>query len=193
MLGVYGIDRQQLESCIKEYLGSPKSFAIEAEAKTIWEGRGLGSLGKVGAWAFGGRTIDKPTRDFSVQIGSWLELGESLGVDGAQDRIEPTEAMLLGLAASLSQAITLTCARTAVDVTGLEVTARLTVDPGPLIGATEPVEWGRMQEAITADVTVHGDFSTEDREVIEEAATRSPVAHMFQRAGLLKTTFHYGR
>jgi hypothetical protein len=36
----------------------------------MWEGHGLGNLAKVGRWTLGGNAIEKPTRDFSVQVGS---------------------------------------------------------------------------------------------------------------------------
>jgi hypothetical protein len=48
---------------------APTGFTLGIEAKTIWEGRGLGNLGRIGRWSLGGQTMEKPTRDFSVQLG----------------------------------------------------------------------------------------------------------------------------
>jgi hypothetical protein len=89
---VPGINPRQLEAFNKQYKASPGKFTLGLQAKTTWEGRGLGNLGKVGRWSLGGQTIEKPTRDFSVQMGSWKEVGDAIGVEGADDRIEPVEA-----------------------------------------------------------------------------------------------------
>jgi hypothetical protein len=41
-------------------------------------------------WTLGGNPIEKPTRDFSVQVGSWQEVGDAIGVEAADDRLEPS-------------------------------------------------------------------------------------------------------
>jgi len=65
---VKGINAKQLEAFNKQYAASPAKFTLGLQAKTTWEGRGLGNLGKVGKWTLGGQPIEKPTRDFSVQL-----------------------------------------------------------------------------------------------------------------------------
>jgi hypothetical protein len=97
-MAVEGIDARQIEAFNKGYLDAPSNFTLGIEGRSIWEGRGLGNLAKVGPWSLGGQAMDKPTRDFSVQIGSWREVGDALGVVGADDRIEPIEAAMVGLA-----------------------------------------------------------------------------------------------
>lgn len=188
---VEGVETRQLEGFNKEYRASPKSFTLGIEAQTLWEGRGLGNLGKVGRWSLGGQAIEKPTRDFSVQLGSWKEVGDAIGVVGADDRIEPVEAALMSLASCVTEAVVLNCARRGVDLEGLEVKARVDVDPGPITGATEPSDWDDTLKAVEVDVVARGDLSREDREVVEEGAKRSPVNYMFSRTGLLKTRFQY--
>ena len=136
---VAGIDPRQIETFNKEYSKSPKSFTLGLEARSIWEGRGLGNLGKVGPWKLGTNPMKRPSRDFSVQLGSWREVGDALGVEGAADRIEPVETALMALCSCVTEAITLNCARTGVNLEGLEVRANLDVDPGPITGAKEPV------------------------------------------------------
>src|SRR5438067_9785636 len=116
---VEGIDTRQIEAFNKEYTGNPSNFTLGLRARTIWEGRGLQNLGRVGKWSLGGQSIDKPTRDFSVQFGSWKEVGDALGVLGADDRLEPVEGALMSLASCVTEAITLNCARRRVDLTGL--------------------------------------------------------------------------
>jgi uncharacterized OsmC-like protein len=188
---IAGINRRQLETFNKEYKASPESFMLGLESSAIWEGRGLGNLGKVGHWSLGGQPMDKPTRDFSVQLGSWQEVGDAIGVEGADDRIEPVETALLGLASCITEAIVLNCARTQVDLDGLEVRTHVDVDPGPIVGVSDPSGWEDTLQRITVDVTARGDFSSEDKEMIEEGATRSPVNFMFAKTGLMETKFHY--
>lgn len=188
---VEGVETRQLEGFNKEYAASPASFTLGIEAQATWEGRGLGNLGKVGRWSLGGQAIEKPTRDFSVQLGSWKEVGDAIGVVGADDRIEPVEAALMSLSSCVTEAVVLNCARRGVDLEGLEVKARVDVDPGPITGAKEPSDWDETLKAVEVDVVARGDLSRKDREVIEEGAKRSPVNYMFTRTGLLKTRYHY--
>lgn len=188
---VPGIDARQIEAFGKEYEKSPKSFTLGLEARTIWEGRGLGNLAKVGPWKLGTSAMKKPSRDFSVQIGSWQEVGDALGVEGADDRIEPIEASLVALSSCVAEAITLNCARTGVDLQGLEVKANLDVDPGPIVGSKEPEDWDTSMKSVRLDVTASGKFSQRDKTMVEEGATRSPVHHIFGRALDVKTNFKY--
>jgi len=188
---IEGIDTRQLEKFNEQYASSPKNFELGIESKTIWEQKGLGNLGKVGRWTLGGQAIEKPTRDFSVQIGSWKEVGDAIGVEGADDRIEPIEAALLGLSSCVTEAIVLNCARTGVELKGLEVKAHTDVDPGPITGAKEPSDWDNTLKSVKVDVTARGDFSEKGRRAIEDGAKRSPVNYFFSRTGLLQTAFHY--
>ncbi len=189
---VSGIDARQIEAFNKEYDRSPKSFTLGLEARSIWDGRGLGNLGKVGPWKLGTSAMKKPSRDFSVQLGSWQEVGDAIGVEGADDRIEPVEAALMALSSCVAEAITLNCARTGVDLQGLEVKANLDVDPGPIVGAKEPEEWKKSLKSVKLDVTARGKFSQRDKTMVEEGAERSPVHHIFGRALDVKTNFKYG-
>ena len=190
---VEGIDSQQLENFNKEYSSSPASYTLGVEGRTIWEGRALGNLGKVGPWSLGGQPIQKPTRDFSIQLGSWKEVGDAIGVQGSDDRVEPIETALVGLSSCVTEAIALNCARTGVDLQGLEVKAHVDVDPGPITGVKDPSDWDKTMKSVQVDVTARGELSTKDRKVIEEGAKRSPVHYMFGRTGLLKTRFRYER
>ncbi len=188
---VAGIDARQIEAFNKEYKSSPKSFTLGLETKSIWEGRGLGNLGKVGPWKLGDKPITKPTRDFAIQLGSWQEVGDALGVEGADDRIEPVETALVALCSCMTEAITLNCARTRVNLRGVEVKANVDVDPGPLTGAKDPSDWDKTLKSVRVEVTARGNFSKQDKEMIEEGARRSPVRHLFGRAVELQTTFRY--
>jgi len=189
---IKGINPKQLAAFNEQYkAAAPGTFTLGLQAKTTWEGQGLGNLGKVGRWTLGGQPIEKPTRDFSVQLGSWKEVGDAIGVEGADDRIEPVEAALLGLCSCVTEAITLNCARTGVPLEGLEVNARVEVDPGPITGAKDPSDWNTTLRVINVDVTARGQLSEQQRKMVEEGATRSPVHHIFSSGKQLKTTFHY--
>jgi uncharacterized OsmC-like protein len=190
-MAVPGIDARQIEAFNKEYRASPDSFTLGLEARTIWEGRGLGNLGKVGPWKLGKQAMAKPSRDFSVQLGSWQEVGDALGVEGADDRIEPVETALVALASCVSEAITLNCARQGVDLKALEVKTRIDVDPGPITGVKEPRDWENTLKSVNVDVTASGNLSENDQKTIEEGMERSPVHHLFSRAVQLKTKFKY--
>lgn len=188
---VKGIDAGQLEAFNQQYAASPGKFTLGVQAKTTWEGQGLGNLGKVGQWTLGGQPIVKPTRDFSVQLGSWKEVGDAIGVQGADDRIEPLEAALLALSSCMTEAITLNCARTGVPLEGLEVKADVDVDPGPIVGVKDPKDWDTSLKFINVNVTARGNLSERDRKMVEEGATRSPVHHIFSSGKQVKTTFRY--
>jgi uncharacterized OsmC-like protein len=190
-MAVPGINTRQIEAFNKEYKASPQSFTLGLEAKTIWQGRGLGNLGKIGPWKLGKQSMTKPARDFSVQLGSWQEVGDALGVEGSDDRIEPVESALLALASCVTEAVTLNCARTGVDLKGLEVRTTVEVDPGPMTGAKDPEDWEKTLKTVNVDVTAKGNLSEKDQEKIEEGARRSPIHHLFGRAVDLKTKFRY--
>ena len=188
---VKGINAQQLETFNRQYAASPTKFTLGLQAKTTWEGHGLGNLGKVGKWTLGGKPIEKPTRDFSIQLGSWKEVGDAIGVEGADDRIEPVEAALLALSSCVTEAITLNCARTGVPLEGLEVTANVDVDPGPIVGVKDPSDWNNSLKVIDVKVTARGKLSEPQRKLVEEGAKRSPVHHIFSSGKQVKTTFRY--
>jgi len=165
---VKGIDGKRLEAFNKQYAASPTKFTLGLQAKTTWEGRGLGNLGKIGKWTLGGQQVEKPTRDFSVQLGSWKEVGDAIGVEGADDRIEPVEAALLALSSCMTEAITLNCARTGVPLEGLEVTANVDIDPGPIVGVKDPSDWNTSLKVIDVKITARGKLSEDQRKMVEE-------------------------
>ncbi|HEV8535348.1 MAG TPA: OsmC family protein [Candidatus Limnocylindria bacterium] len=86
-------------------------------------------------------------------------VGDAIGVEGADDRIEPIEAALLGLSSCVTEAIVLNCARTGVKLDGLEVKAHADVDPGPITGVKDASDWDNTFKRITVDITARGDFS----------------------------------
>ena len=118
-------------------------------------------------------------------------MGDAIGVEGADDRIEPVEAALLALSSCMTEAIALNCARTGVPLEGLEVTANVDVDPGPIIGVKDPSDWSNTLKFIDVKVTARGMLSEQQRKMVEEGAKRSPVHHIFSSGKQVKTTFRY--
>lgn len=186
-----GIDAARLEVFNELYRHEPQSYRLGLEAHCIWEGHGLGNLGKVGPWSVGSEIMEKPTRDFTVQFGSWSEVEEAIGVEAPDDRIEPMESALLSLCADMTESIAMNCSRNAVDLRGIEVYAHLEVDPGPLLGAKEPVDWNQTLKSVRVNVDVRGDLLPGDRQVVEDGAMRSPLRHIFGRALEVRTHFQY--
>ena len=112
-------------------------------------------------------------------------------MEGADDKIEPVEAALLALSSCVTEAITLNCARTGVPLEGLNVTANVDVDPGLITGAKNPSDWNTTLKTIQVNVTARSTLSEQDRKMVEEGATRSPVHHISSSGKQVKTTFRY--
>jgi len=140
-MSVEGIDTHQLEKFNEQ-------IRVRAEKLRAWargEGhlgsrRALGNLGKVGRWPLGGPGIEKPTRDFSVQMGSWKEVGDAIGVAGADDASSRSRPRCSGCPRASTEAIVLNCARLGVklegwseghaDITRVPITGRRTPRTG---------------------------------------------------------------
>ncbi len=126
----------------------------------------------------------KPTHERSV--GNALVLANGAH-DGASTRAHNYWLLLR----YVTEAITLNCARTGVPLEGLDVIANVDVDPGPITGAKNPSDWNTTLKTIQVNVTARGKLSKQDREMVEEGATRSPVHHIFSSGKQVKTTFRY--
>jgi hypothetical protein len=77
-------------------------------------------------------------------------------------------------------------ARTGVKLDELELKAHADIDPGPITGAKDPSDWDNTLTQIMVEVSARGDFSGDDRKMIEDGAKRSPVRYMFSTTGLLR-------
>lgn len=172
---VPGIDARKLEEFNRYAEANPGDVVLDLEATTIWEGHGVENLGKIGRWTLAGQTIDKPTRDFSIQFGAWKEVEQEIGIEGAHDRIEPMEAALAGMASCVSTAITLNAAREGITLGELKVTAKATVDPRVLLGVVPVEEAEACMKSVDVEISVGGDLSKAEKEKILEMARRSPV------------------
>lgn len=183
-----GFDVDKLEEFNKFAADNPNEVVLGIEAKTIWEGSGGGSLGKIGPWELAGDRVEKPTRDFSIQFGAWKEVLEAIGVEGAQDHIEPVEAALAAMSSCVTTAIAINAAREGVDFDGLEVSAKAQVDPRVLLGIVPAEEAASCLQSVDMNISVSGDVSAEDKARIQEMAARSPVAAMVKYSNNVNTT-----
>lgn len=178
MSSIPGFNIAKLDEFSKHAQANPNDVLLGLEAKSIWEGSAIQNLGKIGPWQMAGQTINKTTRDYSIQFGAWKEVQEAIGIEGANDRIEPMEAALAGMASCVSTAITINAARQGISFDGLEVTARAKVDPRVLLGITDVEESQSCLKSVDVDIKVEGDLTDEEREAILVMAERSPVHAM---------------
>lgn len=185
----YGFDVDKLEGFNKHAAENPNDVLLGISAKTIWEGEGGGSLGKIGPWELAGQAVEKPTRDFSIQFGAWKEVEDAIGVAGARDRIEPVEAALAAMCSCVNYAVALNAARENVDIEGLEVTANAKVDPRVLLGVVSAEEAASCLQSVDMDIKVTGEnVSSETRQKVQEMAARSPVHSLISYANNVNTT-----
>jgi uncharacterized OsmC-like protein len=190
MSTIPGIDKKKLADFGAAANADPSKVRLGLEATTIWEGHGVENLCKIGPWELAGERIDKRTRDYSVQLGAWKEVEEAIGIPGAHDRIEPMEAALAGIASCVSTAITLNSARNDVPLTGLEVTAKVVVDPRVLLGAVPASEVESCIQQVDIAIKAEGDLSADQRKAILEMAKRSPVHAMVSGKNKVNTTIN---
>lgn len=183
-----GFDVDKLEEFNKFAADNPNDVVLGIEAKTIWEGTGGGSLGKIGPWELAGERIAKPTRDYSIQFGAWKEVLEAIGVEGALDHIEPVEAALAAMCSCVTTAVAINAAREGVDFDGLEISAKATVDPRVLLGVVPAEEAASCLQSVDLDIEVQGDVSDDDKARIKDMAARSPVAAMVKYANNVSTS-----
>jgi uncharacterized OsmC-like protein len=176
-----------MEEFNKTAAANPNDVVLGLEAKSIWEGKGIEDLGKIGQWSLAGQEIDKESRDFSIQFGAWQEVEEALGMDGAHDRIEPMEAALAGMASCVSTAITLNAARQDIGLKQLKVKAKAKVDPRVLLGIVPTEEAQSCMLSVDIEIKAQGDLSDADRAQILDSAHRSPVHAMVSSANRINT------
>ncbi len=138
------------------------------EAKTIWEGHSGESLAKIGPWELACKLIEMPSRDFSIQFGAWKEIEEAMGVEEAQDRIEPVEAALAAMCSCVTWAVNIDAARQGLAFDGLQITAKAKVDPRVLFGVVPIEEAESCLKSIDLEISAQGDVSDEDRAKIED-------------------------
>ncbi len=182
-----GFDLDQYQTFAGYAAENPDEVMLGVHAHTIWEGHAGESLAKIGPWALGGNRIEKPTRDYSLQIGAWKEVAEALGVQGAHDKLEPIEVALAGLCSCVTWAICIGAAEEGLAFDGLQVNASVMLDPRVLIGIKPTSQAATAIRGVKMDVQVTGDLSDDDRRRILGYADRSPVHALLTYAYPIQT------
>lgn len=183
-----GFDVEKLEAFNAFAAENPNDVVLGIEAKTIWEGHGGDSLGKVGPWQLAAQHIEKPTRDYSIQFGAWKEVADAIGVEGAHDKLEPVEAALAAVCSCVTWAICISAAREGLAFEGLEVKARAKVDPRVLLGIVPVEEAASCLQKVEMDINVQGEnISDDERNRIANMAKRSPVHSLISHANSIYT------
>jgi len=184
---VPGFNREKLESFKQFAAENPNQVLLGLQATTVWEGRSGESLAKIGPCELAGEEINKKSRDWSIQYGAWKEVEEEMGVEGAQDRIEPVEASLSALCSCVNWAICINAASEGIKFDGLEITAKANVDPRVLFSILPVEEATSCLQSVDVEIRIEGDLSDEDKNRIKEMALRSPVHALVSNANTINT------
>lgn len=168
---------------------NPDDVLLGAMAKTTWTGHAGHSNGKIGPWAMAGNMITKPAREYTLQFGAWKEVEEAIGVQGADDKLEPVECALAAMCSCVTWAICISAAREGITFDHLEVSASTDIDPRVLVGSKSTDESASLVSNVRLAIEVRGEGLTRsDLERIEDMANRSPVHAMITYANPMKTT-----
>jgi uncharacterized OsmC-like protein len=182
---VNGMDLDKLEGFRKEI--SKRTVDLGLEATGIWEGPTGRSTVHIGPYELNGKRIDRPTRHYTLPYGAWREVEEVLGFVGPTDRLEPVEMALSAVAACLTNSIALNAPRHGIELEGLEIKVSCNLDPSVLFEVKHPTEHTSCMPKITSDITVKGDLTDEQLEVIKGLAEYSPVHGMIAMANTCET------
>ena len=183
-----GFDREKLEAFCEYADQNPNDVQLVLEAKTIWDGKGGESLGKIGPWTLAGQTTNKASRDFSIQFGAWKEVEEAIGMPGAYDRIEPVEGAMAALCACVNWAICINCVREGIHFDEMEIKAKVTADPRVLFGILSAEESVSCMQNVMMEIHVKGNLTEMERIKIKEMADRSPVHALIKHSNNISTT-----
>ncbi|MGE3800068.1 MAG: OsmC family protein [Candidatus Kapaibacterium sp.] len=188
MSTIPGFNVETMEGFAGYAAENPNDVQLGVEAKVIWTGRAGHSTAKIGRWSLGGQPIEKKARDYSIQFGAWKEVEGAIGVEGADDKLEPIEVALAAMCGCVNWAICINAALEGVSFDELEVSARITVDPRVLLGILPIEEAASCLQEVSLDISARGENLTEeDRRRIEAMAHRSPVHAMIRHANTIHT------
>ncbi len=169
------VDLEKLES-FREFLAQNRDKAkLRLQARAIYDGLVGRSTVHIGPYELDGKRVDRETRHYTLPYGAWREVEEMIGINGPTDRMEPVEMTLAATAACVVNSITFNTARLGIDISGLEITARATVNPRVLFAVDEPDQHCACLGTVEYDVKVKGDLSDKDLATIDKLCRHSPV------------------
>lgn len=184
----HGIDLEALEGFAEYAAEDPDAVQLGLGASAVYEGTAAHSLATIDSYELGGETIARGTREYTIPYGGWTEVLEAGGWIGATDRVEPVEAALSALAASLNAGITINAAAEGVDIDHLETRVRTDFDPAVLLSLEELKDADSVFRNLTADIEIDGD--TLDGDLIDEWARRAPVYSLVSLAQDVEIRIH---
>ena len=175
---VQNVNVEKLEEFRTFLKENPEKARLKLKARAIYEGQIGRSTVHIGPYQLDDDTFDRETRHYTIPFGAWREVEEAMGVQGPTDRMEPVEMALAATASCVVNSISFNTVRLGIDVEGLEVTVRSTIDPRVLFAIKGPEDHGSCIQSIDYAVKVQGDISDEDLETIKKLCEHSPVYGM---------------
>ena len=175
---IQNVDVDKLEQFRNFLIQNPEKARLKLEARAVYEGQVGRSTVHIGPYQLDDTSIDRETRHYTIPFGAWREVEESMGVEGPTDRMEPVEMALAATASCVINSISLNTVRMGIDIEGLEITVKSTVDPRVLFAVKGPEDHGSCIKSIAYDVKVTGDISDEQLETIKSLCEHSPVYGM---------------
>jgi uncharacterized OsmC-like protein len=175
---IQNVNIEKLEGFRKFLKENPEKARLKLEARAIYEGQVGRSTVHIGPYQLDDDKIDRETRHYTIPFGAWREVEEAMGVEGPTDRMEPVEMALAATAACVINSISLNTVRLGIDVEGLEISVRSTIDPRVLFAVKGPEDHGSCIKSIDYDVKVRGDISDDELKTIKQLCEHSPVYGM---------------
>jgi uncharacterized OsmC-like protein len=175
---IQNVNIEKLEGFRKFLKENPEKVRLKLEARAIYEGQVGRSTVHIGPYQLDDDKFDRETRHYTIPFGAWREVEEAMGVEGPTDRMEPVEMALAATAACVINSISLNTVRLGIDVEGLEISVRSTIDPRVLFAVKGPEDHGSCIKSIDYDVKVRGDISDDELKTIKQLCEHSPVYGM---------------
>ena len=178
MTVIQNVNIEKLEGFRTFLKENPEKARLKLEARAIYEGQVGRSTVHIGPYQLDDDSFDRETRHYTIPFGAWREVEEAMGIEGPTDRMEPVEMALAATASCVINSISLNTVRMGIDVDGLEVSVRSTIDPRVLFAINGPEDHGSCIKSITYDVKVQGDISDDELNTIKKLCEHSPVYGM---------------
>jgi uncharacterized OsmC-like protein len=163
---------EEFRTYLKE---NPEKARLKLEARAVYEGQVGRSTVHIGPYQLDDTSVDRETRHYTIPFGAWREVEELMGVEGPSDRMEPVEMALAATVSCVVNSISLNTVRLGINIEGLEISARTTVDPRVLLDINGAEDYNSCIKSIEYDVNVQGDISDDDLKTIKRLCEHSPV------------------
>ncbi|MCK5401302.1 MAG: OsmC family protein [Flavobacteriaceae bacterium] len=163
---------EEFRTFLKE---NPEKARLKLEARAVYEGQVGRSTVHIGPYQLDDTSIDRETRHYTIPFGAWREVEELMGIEGPSDRMEPVEMALAATASCVVNSVTFNTVRLGINIEGLEISVRSTVDPRVLFDINGSEDYNSCIRSIEYDVNVQGDISDDELKTIKQLCEHSPV------------------